>query len=206
MTEEYVTSGDGWRWRLVPNIGDAKEQCCIYFLFCAPADKGYIGSTKHLPTRLKKHYGDLAKKQHYNNSMQEAFNQFGLKSFTWGVIEECEIYELAEREQHWIDCYLKTMPHHLFNIKAEAGRSSRDSNMLALLGDQEKSLQFAIKRFIETDSYLAHGAAKDALDYLHWFFKNPDLEYDILVYENVRFGLSYAWKKYYEQSSQGSKP
>lgn len=200
MNEEYVTSGDGWRWRLVPNIEAVKEQCCVYFLFCVPADKGYIGSTKHLPTRLKKHFGDLAKREHYNSVMQEAFNQFGLKSFTWGVVEECEIYQLAEREQHWIDYYLTTAPNRLFNIGEKAGRASRDSDLLVLLGDQEKALQFAIDWFSKTDSYWASQAAKDTLEYLHWFYKNPDLEYDLLVYDNVRYGLKYAWEKYHEES------
>lgn len=132
MSEEYVTSGSGWKLKITPNqelLLLNYDACCIYFIYCAKIDKGYIGSASSLHERIKSHFADLALGKHNNKPMQEAFNTHGLAEFTWGIIEFCELIHLEKCEQKWISRYLNTAPHRLFNIQSKVSRRAKEKDI-----------------------------------------------------------------------------
>lgn len=73
----------------------------IYKIINLINGKTYIGSSKDLVKREKRHFRDLNKNKHHNIHLQRAFNKYGSISFIFEVVEECE--DLFKREQHWID-------------------------------------------------------------------------------------------------------
>jgi hypothetical protein len=126
MELERRTSGAGWRITWIPNnelLHQYWDKSGIYFLLCQPTKVGYIGSAKRFSQRLKTHFGDLGTNCHLNHKMQREFNLHGADSFTWGVVEECQIHELNIREQYWINKY---SPERLFNIDLKVARGYHD--------------------------------------------------------------------------------
>lgn len=76
----------------------------------------YIGSSNNTTKRSKRHYRDLNNNCHHSIILQRAVNKYGIQYFIFGVIEECEISLLLEREQFYLD---KESPK--YNIYSEAG-------------------------------------------------------------------------------------
>jgi hypothetical protein len=66
-----------------------KEQSAgIYLIECVPTGKVYIGQSKTVSTRLRRHQSDLIRGQHRNSWLQFDYGAFGLESFTFRVFEE----------------------------------------------------------------------------------------------------------------------
>lgn len=62
--------------------------------------KWYIGSSKQLPTRRRRHLKQLKSNSHPNKHFQNAYNK---DVFVYGVLEYCFISDLVDRENFWID-------------------------------------------------------------------------------------------------------
>lgn len=112
---------EGLNWRLdwIPNnqSGIYKNSSVVYFIKCDLLNKLYIGSTSELHNRMKQHFGDLSQGKHHCESLQAAFNEFGLDALRWGLLGNYEISELEEKEQYWIDYFTKDKPFAVFNTK-----------------------------------------------------------------------------------------
>lgn len=91
----------------------------IYTIRCVANNKAYIGSARNLRTRWKKHTYNLRKNTHHNCHLQRAWNRYGADSFVFSVIEECDVANLWEREQHYLDT-LKPFDDNGFNISADS--------------------------------------------------------------------------------------
>ncbi len=65
----------------------------------------YYGSTKNVRIRWANHRKLLKKKKHHSRHFQRAWNKYGVHSFEWKIIEECEPVKkiLIAREQYWLD-------------------------------------------------------------------------------------------------------
>ena len=61
----------------------------------------YLGSSKDVDTRLRKHRGYLRKGTHRNKVLQSAWDQYGENSFEFRFIEEAENPKI--REQYYLD-------------------------------------------------------------------------------------------------------
>ena len=79
----------------------------------------YIGSAKNLSNRWGNHRRDLIRGIHTNKHLQNAWKLYGQNNFRFVVIEECEVHNLLEREQFFIDT---VKPE--YNICAIAGNST----------------------------------------------------------------------------------
>lgn len=75
----------------------------IYKIECLQTGKVYVGSAVSIKARWASHRSDLRGNRHPNKHLQNAWNKYGEQSFAFSVIEECEIEQLIDREQHWID-------------------------------------------------------------------------------------------------------
>lgn len=67
--------------------------------------KFYIGSSKNITIRWQEHIRNLSKGCHLNNHLQFAWNKYGAESFSFIVLEYCEIDFIIEREQYYLDFY-----------------------------------------------------------------------------------------------------
>ena len=75
---------------------------CVYQVTFDGCKEYYIGQTKHFMLRISQHITDLRAGIHCNTKMQIAFDTIGEKSIRFGVIEVCDVSDLADRERHWI--------------------------------------------------------------------------------------------------------
>ncbi len=63
----------------------------------------YIGSSVNCLSRKSKHLYYLVRGTHYNNLMQQYYNEHGREKFVFEVIEYCEVSLLVEREQYYLN-------------------------------------------------------------------------------------------------------
>jgi len=76
----------------------------IYCAHCIPTGKKYIGQTvkNYLKYRITEHFADCV---NYNHKFANALKKYGRNGFIWGIIEECDINLLNDREIYWIEKY-----------------------------------------------------------------------------------------------------
>lgn len=79
--------------------------CGIYYIKNTSNNNMYIGQSVNIKTRFYSHKCALKKNKHYNEKLQEDFNKYGMKSFEFGVLKECESESLDELEQYYIKKY-----------------------------------------------------------------------------------------------------
>lgn len=75
----------------------------IYKITNIVNNKYYIGSSKDIVQRLKRHFTNLKNNQHPNKHLQYSFNKYGENNFTTEIIEECNISDIIVREQYYLD-------------------------------------------------------------------------------------------------------
>lgn len=64
----------------------------------------YVGQTKNgFRGRWQDHIRSLRKGTHFNPHLQSAWNKYGEANFKFVILEVCQICELDEKEQYWID-------------------------------------------------------------------------------------------------------
>lgn len=83
----------------------------IYYILNIVNNKIYIGSAKNLYDRLQGHNSLLTRNKHTNAHLQNAWNKYGKDNFTCGILENCTINKLTEREQYYIN-----INKNLYNI------------------------------------------------------------------------------------------
>lgn len=73
----------------------------IYCAHCIFTGKKYIGQTvkNSLNLRINEHFVDCNK---YHHKFANALKKYGKSGFIWGLIEECDLSILNEREIFWI--------------------------------------------------------------------------------------------------------
>jgi group I intron endonuclease len=70
-------------------------------------ERRYIGSSKLIVARLRKHRSQLRSNTHKSHHLQNAWNAYGERAFRFEVIERCPMDEatLIIREQFWLNHY-----------------------------------------------------------------------------------------------------
>lgn len=122
-----------------------EDVCGVYKIENFVNGKVYVGSSKHINKRLYKHFLDLKKGKHYNQRLQQDFDEYGSTSFGFMVLEY--VYEqenLFPREQHWLDetkCYQE---EYGYNILSTAGSVKE---YFAIPEFKEKHRQAILRRY-----------------------------------------------------------
>lgn len=75
----------------------------IYMIVHTKSGKTYVGSSKNVLKRMSQHIVSLFNNKHHSYKLQNLFNQHGLGSFTFVMLQQCEIEDLFTVEQHHID-------------------------------------------------------------------------------------------------------
>ena len=71
---------------------------------CKP-ERIYIGSAINISRRWTRHRVDLKNNQHSSSKLQRHYNKYGSDDFVFTLLLECNIDELIEKEQLFIDSY-----------------------------------------------------------------------------------------------------
>ncbi|WP_206074722.1 GIY-YIG nuclease family protein [Pseudoalteromonas rubra] len=79
---------------------------CIY----AKSFATYIGQSKDIGSRMRKHIADLRADRHHNSLLQSDWNQYGESYFAFHQVELCTDSELDKREHFYI-CAFKTFEY-----------------------------------------------------------------------------------------------
>jgi predicted GIY-YIG superfamily endonuclease len=82
---------------------DLKGKSGIYVIINLQNGKRYIGSAVDMKQRLREHRSMLQRGKHHNKHLQNAYNKYGIKSFTLVPLELCDSDQLIVREQHYLD-------------------------------------------------------------------------------------------------------
>ena len=85
----------------------------IYKITCVNNNKVYIGSSSNIPQRWFSHKSRLKQGKH-NKNLLSSYNKYGIDSFMFEVLEECDVLDLIKREIYWADFY-KNKGYTLFN-------------------------------------------------------------------------------------------
>jgi group I intron endonuclease len=93
----------------------------VYCAHCIFTGKKYIGQTvkNNLNLRINEHFMDCKR---YNHKFANALKKYGKEGFIWGIVEECNLSTLDDREIHWISKY-KTVENG-YNLSPGGGQPS----------------------------------------------------------------------------------
>lgn len=107
--------------------------------------KIYIGQSVWIEKRWVTHKNTATNKysQSYNYPLYKAIRKYGLDNFIFAVIEECEIYNLNQREIYWIDFYKSYDKNFGYNLTM----GGNHSHPIALTFDEVEEI---IKLLAET--------------------------------------------------------
>lgn len=82
--------------------------CGIYRIYNRVNDKSYVGLSKMIENRIKKHFYDFEHNIHHNRDIQQVYNhaqRYGVEIFNHEILEQCSVDELQEKEKKWIQYY-----------------------------------------------------------------------------------------------------
>lgn len=95
----------------------------IYIIRNLINDKFYIGQAQDLHRRWKEHRNALRGNYHVNRHLQSAWNKYGENAFKFIVLEYCDIEQLDECEQVYLDNHAQK--DNCYNIAIDAKAPTR---------------------------------------------------------------------------------
>lgn len=104
----------------------------VYKILNQVNNKVYIGSSKSIENRISTHISRLKRGVHRNKHLQSSWIKYGAKNFLFSVVEFCEVNELLEREQCYIDSYNKKDMYNKTFIAGSGGADSLSNPLLLL--------------------------------------------------------------------------
>lgn len=99
-------------------------KCCgVYAIRHDASGRIYVGSSKHVRTRLNQHLRALLAKHHHSRHLQRAWDKYGQRAFTVILLEKVGVSKmLDEREQFWMDHFRACTKNFNSAPKAESTR------------------------------------------------------------------------------------
>ena len=151
----------------------------------------YVGQSRNIEKRFAAH------RQHKTTLVGSEIEKYGINNFTFEVLEECEISELDDREDFYIQLYDSICSGY---NKIRGGQHNRgESNSNCKLSEDEvyKIREHYKNHDIKRQVYLAY---KDTITF--GYFSNvwegrswPDTHYDVYTPENIEYyrhtGMAY---------------
>lgn len=75
----------------------------IYVIRNLADGKTYVGQAEDIGKRWLHHQWELNRGKHINSHLQNAYNKHGMENFEFSILEKCDVDQLTERENYWID-------------------------------------------------------------------------------------------------------
>jgi len=137
----------------------------VYQIILKSDNRSYIGSAVDIKKRWKAHIL-AAKSNRTKQVIARAIAKHGVDSFEWKVLEYCDIEQLIEREQHWLDTVRPFVDENNgFNVRKIA-----DSNLgIKRSIESRKKQSITMTGILKTEEHRQH-----MRDVWH---KNRGLEY-----------------------------
>jgi len=111
----------------------------IYIIKNRLDSRVYIGSSKNLYSRIQKHFTELKSNLHHNIHLQRFVNKYTIDSIYFEILEYCEVSELLEKENKYINLYNSIEEgFNLFN----ATRTELSSFQRNLISEERKNSKF----------------------------------------------------------------
>ena len=106
----------------------------------ALGDNAYFGLSVHPEKRLATHQRLMAKNQHPNELMQDFYNEHGCDQFIYGIVEACDVDQLAARERHHIAQGRTYLNPKGFNLTAGGEGAGQRGGKFFSFEDQDNGL------------------------------------------------------------------
>lgn len=90
--------------------------------------KVYIGQSNFIERRFTQHKSPYEQERFKDKPLYQAFKKYGIKNFTFSVIEECKLDELNVKEQYWIKYYNSLVHQNGYNIRSGGGGNDGDNH------------------------------------------------------------------------------
>ena len=127
--------------------------CGIYKIENLSDNKIYIGSSVNINSRKYKHFWMLRKNIHDNNHLQNSYNKFGEKKFTFTILELCNIEDLIMLENKYINTYKTDNSEFGYNLAKvnEFRRNTFNNDVKLSLSKYNLNKNGNIKKFMLTE-------------------------------------------------------
>lgn len=103
--------------------------CGVYKITNTINNKIYIGSSNDIKYRWEQHKRKLNKGTHGNSHLQNAWDLYGKKNFTFEIIEECSPEMQFEREQYYLNT-LNPFDDNGYNIVRQISKEYMSDNYI----------------------------------------------------------------------------
>ena len=105
-------------------IRDLPSVAGVYVIENTQIKSYYVGSSSNVRQRVSAHRKQLEAHKHRNTILQRDWSQYGQHAFKVMVLEHCDVIQLVEREQHWIDRLVQS-GKGCYNRALRAARTTR---------------------------------------------------------------------------------
>jgi len=120
----------------------------IYRIKNLTNNKCYYGSSKEIEKRWSRHENELNKNKHHNILLQRAWNKYGKSNFIFEVVETCEIEQLLELEQKYLD----SKPEYNIGLTASGGDNiTNNPNRDLIIENMTKSINIRYSLMSDKD-------------------------------------------------------
>ena len=178
-------------------IGIQETTSGIYCIENTFNHKKYIGQSKDIDTRWKKHIYELTHNKHHNDYLQKSWNKYGKENFRFYNLERCCFEMLDEKERYWIDYYDTLDRNCGYNLK-DGGQNGGSTLTIETREKLSKSIRKSYENFD-----LRNLRRKNAL--AQW--SNPKIKEKISKENNGMYGKKHSEesKKRMSEHSKGRK-
>lgn len=132
----------------------------IYIIKNRIDSRVYIGSSKNLYSRTQKHFTALSSNVHHNIHLQRFVNKYTLDSIYFEILEYCEVSELLEKENKYINEYDSI--YNGFNL-FNATRTELSDFQRNLVSEERKNNQFNKQISVLKDGEVIHTGNIDSI-------------------------------------------
>lgn len=90
----------------------------IYCIENTQTNKKYVGQSVNIKERWRKHINELNRNIHYNEHLQQAWNEYGETNFKFCVLEYCSIEILDDKEAFYIQHFNTMNQQYGYNLQS----------------------------------------------------------------------------------------
>lgn len=113
----------------------------IYTITNKVNNKIYLGESSNVNRRLNNHKVSLLSNRHENEHLQNAVNKYGIDSFTFEILEECDEKFLKSQENYWanvLNVHSRDFGYNILNCSPEGRTKVYSKELRYKLGSGQR--------------------------------------------------------------------